>query len=80
MPALTGKDFRKEWEGQSVGDLLERMSTSMPADRPGKLSKEVDADILAFILKSNEFPDGPGELKPSAAELNQIRFVAAKPK
>jgi S-disulfanyl-L-cysteine oxidoreductase SoxD len=80
MPALSGKDFRKEWDGQSVGDLFERMSTSMPADRPGKLSKEADADILAFILKSNEFPDGPGELKPSTPELNQIRFAAAKPK
>src|SRR5580698_10464618 len=51
MPALTDKGFRKEWDGQSVGDLFERMSTSMPADRPGKLSREVDADILAFILK-----------------------------
>jgi len=79
MPALTGKEFRKEWDGQSVGDLFERMSTSMPADRPGKLSKEVDADILAFILKSNDFPAGQAELKSSAPELHQIRFVAAKP-
>ena len=78
MPALTGNDFRKEWEGQSVGDLFDRMSTSMPADRPGKLSKEVDADILAFILKSNDYPAGSAELKPSVADLNQIRFIAAK--
>ena len=79
MPALTGKDFRKEWEGQTLGDLFERMSTSMPADRPGKLSQQVDADILAFILKSNDFPAGPSELNPSIPELHQIRFVSAKP-
>jgi S-disulfanyl-L-cysteine oxidoreductase SoxD len=79
MPALTGKEFRKEWDGQSVGDLFERMSTSMPADRPGKLSKDVDADILAFILKSNDFPAGQAELKSSVPELHQIRFLSAKP-
>jgi mono/diheme cytochrome c family protein len=79
MPALTGKDFSKEWNGQSVGDLFERLSTSMPADRPGKLSKEVDADILAFMLKSNGFPAGQTELKPSMPDLNQIRWLSVKP-
>jgi mono/diheme cytochrome c family protein len=79
MPALAGKDFSKEWNGQSVGDLFDRLSTSMPADRPGKLSKEVDADILAFMLKSNGFPAGQTELKPSMEDLKLIRWMSERP-
>ena len=69
MPALTGKDFRKEWDGQSVGDLFERMSTSMPADRPGKLSKEVDADIPGAITQSRTggISGWTGGTRPSTA-------------
>jgi mono/diheme cytochrome c family protein len=78
MPALSGEDFRKEWDGQSVGDLFERMRVSMPADHPGSLSREQNADILAFLLKSNEFPAGNNELKGDTAALNQIRFQAVR--
>ena len=80
MPALTGPDFRKEWDGQAVGDLFERMSVSMPADKPGKLTRDQDADVLAFILKSNGFPAGKAEMKGSTPVLNQIKFVAVQPK
>ena len=38
-----------------------------------------DADVLAFILKSNDFPAGRAEMKGSTTELSKIRFVAAKP-
>jgi mono/diheme cytochrome c family protein len=79
MPALTGPGFRKEWNGQPLGDLFERMSVSMPADKPGKLTRDQDADVLAFILKSNDFPAGKTEMKGSTPELSKIKFVAAKP-
>ena len=80
MPALAGAGFRKEWDGQSVGDLFERLSVSMPADQPGKLTRAQDADVLAFILKSNDFPAGTAEMPPSTPDLSKIRFIAARPK
>ncbi len=80
MPALSGDNFRKEWNGQSVGDLFERMAVSMPADQPGKLSRAQDADVLAFILKSNDFPAGKTEMKGSTPDLSKIRFIATRPK
>ena len=49
-PPLTGADFKGNWNGQTVDDLFEKMQTSMPADQPGKLSREQNADILAFLL------------------------------
>ncbi len=44
----------------------------MPTDQPGGLSANTYADILAFILQINEFPDGSEELATNEVLLNQI--------
>src|SRR6266446_5257109 len=49
-PPLAGPDFLDKWAGQTLGDLFERLRTTMPADKPGRLSREVNTDITAFIL------------------------------
>jgi S-disulfanyl-L-cysteine oxidoreductase SoxD len=78
-PPLAGADFKTNWNGQTVDDLFEKIQTSMPADQPGKLTREQNADILAFLLTSNGFPAGQKELPADAAVLLRIRFEA-KPK
>ncbi len=80
VPPLAGADFQANWNGQTADDLLEKMQTSMPADQPGRLSREQNADILAFLFASNGFPAGQKELPASAAVLAKIRFETAKPK
>lgn len=67
------------WNGLTVGDLFDRIRTSMPADGPGRLSRERNADILAHILSVNQFPAGSMELAHQSEVLKQIRFDAAKP-
>jgi len=79
-PPLAGADFKGDWNGQTIDDLFEKMQTSMPADQPGRLSREQNADILAFLLSSNAFPAGPKDLPTDAAVLQTIRFESAKPK
>jgi len=79
-PPLTGADFKGNWNGQTVDDLFEKIQTSMPADQPGKLTREQNADTLAFLLTSNGFPAGQKELPTDAAVLQKIQFQAAKPK
>jgi mono/diheme cytochrome c family protein len=79
-PPLAGADFKGNWNGQTADDLFEKMQTSMPADQPGKLSREQNADILAFLLTSNGFPAGSKELPADAAVLAKIRFEAAQGK
>jgi mono/diheme cytochrome c family protein len=79
-PPLSGKDFTGNWNGQTMDDLFEKIQTSMPADQPGKLSRQENAAILAFLLTSNRFPAGPKELSDDAAVLQKIRFEAAQPK
>jgi mono/diheme cytochrome c family protein len=80
VPPLSGPDFKSDWNGQTVDDLFEKMQTSMPADKPGQLSREQNADILAFLLTSNGFPSGQKELPTDVAVLGKIRFESAKPK
>jgi cytochrome c len=78
-PPLTGGEFFSNWNGLTVGDLFERIRVSMPADNPGKLKREQDADILAFMLSMNQFPAGAAELEHRTELLKQIRIEAAKP-
>jgi mono/diheme cytochrome c family protein len=77
-PPLTGADFKGNWNGQSMDDLFEKVQATMPADQPGQLTREQNADILAFVLSSNQFPAGQKELPTEADALQKIRFDAAK--
>jgi mono/diheme cytochrome c family protein len=78
VPPLAGSDFTGNWNGMSVGDLFEKMQTQMPADRPGQLSKEQNAAVLAYILQYNKFPAGKNDLPGDARALEGIRFEAKK--
>jgi mono/diheme cytochrome c family protein len=77
-PALVGGGFISDFNGLTLGDLFERIRTTMPLNNPGGLSREQYSDILAFVLKSNGFPSGPRELYRRSEYLNVIRFEAPK--
>jgi len=76
---LTGGLFMSNWNGLSVGDLLERIRISMPQDNPGRVSRQEKADIVAYILKFNGFPPGQFELPRDAEMAKQIRFEMNRP-
>lgn len=77
-PPLTGGEFMSNWNGLTVGDLFDRIRTTMPADAPGKLNRDKTADILANILSVNMFPAGKTELPRQSEVLKDIRFEAQK--
>ena len=79
-PPLRTADFLGNWEGQTVDDLFEKIQTTMPADKPGQLSRAQNADILAFVLASNTFPAGEKDLPSDATALKKIRFQAPQAK
>jgi cytochrome c len=76
-PGLAGGDFLDRWEGQTVGDLADRIRTSMPLDDVGSLNVQLSADITAFLLQANNFPAGQEELK---ADRSFMKAVAIKRK
>jgi mono/diheme cytochrome c family protein len=77
-PPLTGGAFLANWNGLTVGDLFERIRISMPQDRPGRLTRQQNADILSFVLSANQFPAGTVELPSETERLKQIRFEPKK--
>jgi mono/diheme cytochrome c family protein len=77
-PPLTGGAFLANWNGLTVGDLFERIRVSMPQDRPGRLTRQQNADILAYLLSANQFPAGQTELSTETERLKQIRFESKK--
>jgi S-disulfanyl-L-cysteine oxidoreductase SoxD len=78
-PSLTGGDFNTNWNDLALNDLFERIRISMPADKPGTLSRQEAADVVAFILQRGSFPAGQSELSSDAEALKGIKFLAKKP-
>lgn len=73
---LSGPAFLTTWNGLSLGDLFERVRSTMPFNAPGTLPRETYADILAYVLKFNGFPAGQSDLPGRAESLADIRFDA----
>ena len=78
-PALAGPQFLSDFDSLSLGDLFDRVRTTMPQDNPSSLSRDAYADILAFLLKSNGLPSSTKELDRRSEYLKAISFSAAKP-
>jgi S-disulfanyl-L-cysteine oxidoreductase SoxD len=77
-PPLAGGAFNANWNGLSLGELLERIRISMPQNSPGSLSRQQYADILAVMLGAGEFPQGKTELPRELEALKQITFESMK--
>ena len=82
-PALTGPEFLERWNGRTVADLFDNIRRTMPPppDRPGKLTPQQHADVIAYILKANKIPPSPDTPLPAdLAQLRQIRITAVPPR
>ena len=78
-PGLTGGEFSSNWNDLSIGDLFDRIRISMPQNAPGSLSRQQNADILAFMLLKASVPAGTTELPTQSEVLSTIKFVASRP-
>ena len=67
------------WDGLTVGDLAERVRVSMPLNSPGSLSRQQTADVVAYMLRFNQFPAGKEELPREVPVMKQILFKASRP-
>ena len=78
-PPLIGGQFHANWNELSLGDLFERIRTSMPLNAPGTLSRQQCADILAYMLSKDGSPPGEAELPPQTESLKETKFLGSKP-
>jgi len=57
--SLVGTPFWNKWRQQSVADLLAYVSKNMPMGRSSESLSAADyADIVSYLLKSNDLPAG----------------------
>ena len=70
----TGETFAKWWRGKQLSDLFTFVSTRMPKNAPGTLADEDVADVMAYLLKINAMPVGPGELPADVDSLKKFRI------
>ena len=73
-PSLVGDMFKGNYDGAPLADLFDKIKMTMPQNNPGTLTPEATADVVAFILKLNEFPAGEGEVPNDADALKTITF------
>lgn len=78
-PALKGDEFLLLWNDRTLGELVERVTKTMPQDAPGSLPAQENADIVAYMLQVNRFPAGAAELLLDAAAQNTISIMRTKP-
>lgn len=77
-PPLAGAAFMSNWTGLTAGDLFERIRISMPDGNPGKLSRQQNADVVAYILSVGKAPAGKTELPKELELLKQIKIDQPK--
>jgi mono/diheme cytochrome c family protein len=79
-PALTGNDFVAAWKGKTVGDLYEKIHTTMPMTAPGTMKPEQVADVIAYMLSVGRYPAGATELASDPAALKALPLGEPAPK
>ena len=77
-PALAGDPFTQVWNGRTADELFGVTRSTMPMGNVGSLSPADYADIIAYMLKVNQFPAGSNELKSDPAALKAITITGRK--
>lgn len=77
-PPMAGPEFLSTWKGKNLGGLFNRVRLTMPADEPGSLSPDENAEIIAYMLKVNQFPAGSVALPDQFEQLKEILMPDGK--
>lgn len=76
---LLGLGFQYVWKDRTLAQLLAIMQGKMPPGQPGSLGEQAYLDLLAAVLRRNEFPDGAAELQANPEALQSIVIRWDKP-
>ena len=72
---LVGSYFARHWGEGTLAALYGYLRARMPPDRPGRLSEESDADLVAFLLERNGYQPTSADLPtdPAAQERMSLK-------
>ena len=78
IPPLKGMEFESYWLGKPVGELFDKINTTMPKTEPGSLKPEQSAELVAYILRELKAPAGTADLTSKLDDLNKITIDRSK--
>ena len=64
--------FYTSFAGKPLWEMFDVISDTMPEDKPNSLKPEEYVDIMAYLLKLNDFPTGEAELATGKDALSAI--------
>jgi quinoprotein glucose dehydrogenase len=73
-PPLVEDTFMHRWQDGNLDDLFTIVKVSMPQDKPASLTDVEYTEIVAYLLRSNQYPAGQQELHPDPAVLKEVTF------
>lgn len=73
-PPLAGDQFLQNWTGQTLADLYNKIQATMPVTQPGSLKPKEIPELLAYILRENNYPAGKAELPQTVDQLQHIHM------
>jgi mono/diheme cytochrome c family protein len=76
---LSGLTFRYQWADRPLAALFDVMREKMPPGKPGALREQAYLDLLAAILKRNDFPPGEAELEADEKFLRSMLIRWQRP-
>ena len=68
--------FGQAWSGRPIYWLYKTIRTTMPESSPGSLKTREVADLLAYILSINAYPEGPDPLPADEDALRHVVWEA----
>lgn len=71
---VSSAEFKFRWGGRSALDLYDRISTTMPEDAPGTLSRRAYTDIVSYLMQINGLPAGTVPLTADSLALASVRL------
>lgn len=77
-PPINGPVLLAKWSGRPVSELFTFVQVFMPWNSPNGLSRQQNADVLAFMFKRADLPAGTTEFPPDAEAQNRLSTLAGK--
>jgi hypothetical protein len=74
-PALSGDRFFTTWGSEVVASLFAKIRDTMPPNFGTSIDDQTKLDIVAYILQTNGYPSGPGELTQNGSDLASAQIL-----
>ncbi len=72
MQDFTNEDFKLNWNGSTLFELYESIRTTMPDENPGTLTQQQYTDVVTYLLRLNELPEGDKEFVADSATASAV--------